>query len=114
VDGPDRSNYIPAELCDIEPSEPHLGKLSPKETLDMLKVRSCKPAKNMAIIMKNGLLHLGYKPSTSVLQLFNIRLTSQMAVIPGRKLQPPTITYGKRDATHAKQELEHSCHQIPS
>ena len=95
VGGPGRSNYIPAELCDIEPGEPHLGKLGSKETSDMLKVASRKAAENTAIIMDNGLPRLGYKPSTSVLQSFNIRLANQMAVIPARELPPPSVTYGK-------------------
>ncbi|KAI0273257.1 ribonuclease H-like domain-containing protein [Russula aff. rugulosa BPL654] len=82
VGGPGRSNYIPANS-------------RPKETSDMLKVASRKPAENTAIIMENGLPRLGYKPSTSVLQSFNIRLASQMAVIPGRELPPPSVTYGK-------------------
>jgi eukaryotic translation initiation factor 2C len=95
VGGPGRSNYIPAELCNIEPGEPHLGKVGPKETSDMLKVASRKPAENTAIIMENGLPRLGYKPSTSVLQSFNIHLASQMAIIPGRELLLPSVTYGK-------------------
>jgi hypothetical protein len=43
--GPGRLSYIPAELCDIEPSEPHrdLGKLGPKEPSEMLRVASRKP-----------------------------------------------------------------------
>ncbi len=61
----------------------------------MLKVASRRPAENTTIIMENGLPRLGYKPSTSVLQSFNIRIASQMAVIPGRELPPPSVTYGK-------------------
>ena len=95
VGGPDRSNYIPAELCNIKPGEPHLGKVGPKETSDMLKVASRKPTENTAIIMENGLPRLGYKPSTLVLQSFNIHLVSQMAVIPGHELPLPSVTYGK-------------------
>ncbi|KAH9987974.1 Piwi-domain-containing protein [Russula vinacea] len=93
--GPGRPNYIPAELCDIEPGEPHLGKLGPKETSDMLRVASRRPAENTTIIMNNGLPRLGYQPSTSVLQSFGICIAKQMAVIPGRELPPPSVTYGR-------------------
>jgi hypothetical protein len=93
--GPGRPNYVPAELCEIEPGEPHLGKLGPKETSDMLRVASRRPAENTTIIMDNGLPRLGYKPSTSVLQSFGIRIANQMAVIPGRELPPPSVTYGR-------------------
>ena len=95
VGGPGRPNYVPAELCDIEPGEPHLGKLGPKETSDMLRVASRRPAENTTIIMENGLPRLGYKPQTSVLESFGIRIASQMAVVPGRELPPPSVTYGR-------------------
>jgi eukaryotic translation initiation factor 2C len=95
VGGPGRPSYIPAELCDIEPGEPHLGKLGPKETSDMLRVASRKPADNTAIIMESGMQRLGYNPSTPVLNSFRIRVASQMVVVPGRELPPPSVTYGK-------------------
>jgi eukaryotic translation initiation factor 2C len=95
VGPPGKPSYIPAELCDIEPGEPHLGKLGPKETSDMLKVASRRPAENSAIIMENGLPRLGYNPSTPVLQSFRICVSSQMVVVPGRELPPPSVTYGK-------------------
>jgi hypothetical protein len=40
VGQPGKPSYIPVESCAIEHSEPHLGKLGPKETSDMLKVAS--------------------------------------------------------------------------
>jgi eukaryotic translation initiation factor 2C len=61
----------------------------------MLKVASRRTAENTAIVMDTGLPRLGYKPSTSVLQSFNICLANQMAVIPGRELPLPSVTYGK-------------------
>ena len=79
----------------VEPGEPHLGKLGPKETSDMLRVASRRPAENTTIIMENGLTRLGYKSHTSVLQSFGTRVASQMAIVPGRELPPPSVTYGK-------------------
>ncbi|KAI9461396.1 Piwi-domain-containing protein [Russula earlei] len=95
VGSPGKPRFIPAELCDIEPGEPHLGKLGAKETSEMLRVASRRPAENSAVIMENGLKRLGYDPSTSVLQSFRIRVASQMIAIPGRELPPPSVTYGK-------------------
>ena len=61
----------------------------------MLRVASHRPAENTSIIMNNGLPRLGYQPSTSVLQSFGICIAKQMAVIPGRELRPPSVTYGR-------------------
>jgi eukaryotic translation initiation factor 2C len=95
VGGPGRPSYIPAELCEIEPGEPHLGKLGPKETSDMLRVASRRPADNTAIIMESGMQRLGYNPSTPVLNSFRIRVASQMVIVPGRELPAPSVTYGR-------------------
>jgi len=95
VGGPGRPSYIPAELCDIEPGEPHLGKLGPKETSEMLRVASRRPADNTAIIMESAMQRLGYNPATAVLNSFSIRVARQMIVVPGRELPPPSVTYGK-------------------
>ncbi|KAI0300639.1 Piwi-domain-containing protein [Multifurca ochricompacta] len=95
VGGPGKPTYIPAELCDIEPGEPHLGKLGPRETSDMLKVASRKPGANAQLIVERGLQRLGYSPSTPGLNAFRLRLSTQMTVVPGRELAPPSVTYGK-------------------
>ena len=92
---PGKSNYIPAELCIIEPGEPHLGKLSPNETSEMLRVASRKPAANAGLITGTGLTRMGINPPASVLDNFGIRISTQMTVIPGRELQPPSVTYKK-------------------
>ena len=95
VGGPGRPSYIPAELCDIEPGEPYLGRLGPKETSEMLRVASRRPAENTAIIMESAMQRLGYNPATAVLNSFNIRVARQMIVVPGRELPPPSVTYGR-------------------
>jgi len=95
VGGPGRPSYIPAELCDIEPGEPHLGKLGPKETSEMLRVASRRPAENTGIIMESAMQRLGYNPATAVLNSFSIRVARQMVIVSGRELPPPGVTYGR-------------------
>ena len=95
IGAPGKSRFIPAELCTIEPGEPHLGKLGPNETSEMLRVASRKPGANASLITGTGLTHLGISPASSVLGNFGIRISTQMAVIPGRELPPPSVTYKK-------------------
>jgi eukaryotic translation initiation factor 2C len=95
VGPPGKPSFIPVELCDIEKGEPHLGKLSPDETAEMLKVASRRPADNAGIIVNNGLQRLGLAPSTPLLDSFGVRVSDKMIVIPGRELPPPTVIYGK-------------------
>ena len=98
VGGLGKPCYVPAELCMIEPGEPHLGKLSPTETAEMLRVASRKPAANAALIAGTGLNCMGINPAASVLDNFGIRIAVQMAVIPGRELSPPSVTYRRGSA----------------
>ncbi|KAH9163100.1 Piwi-domain-containing protein [Lactarius sanguifluus] len=95
VGAPGKSRYIPAELCTIEPGEPHLGKLGPNETSEMLRVASRRPAANATLIAGTGLPRLGIEPATPVLGNFGIRISAQMTVIPGRELPAPSVTYRK-------------------
>ncbi|KAI0247504.1 Piwi-domain-containing protein [Lactifluus subvellereus] len=87
--------YVPAELCEIEPGEPRLGRLGPKETAAMLRCASRKPAMNAQLIVERGLSCLGYTPGTPVLEAFGVRVSSEMSVIPARELPAPKVTYSK-------------------
>ena len=92
---PGKSSFIPAELCEIEPGEPHFGKLSPTETSEMLRVASRRPGANASLITGTGLPLLGIDPAAPVLDNFGIRISTQMTVIPGRELPAPSVTYRK-------------------
>ena len=86
---------MPAELCEIEPGEPRLGRLGPKESAAILRCASRKPAVNAQLIAERGLSCLGYAPGTPVLEAFGVRVSSEMSVIPARELPPPKVTYSK-------------------
>ncbi|KAI0313100.1 Piwi-domain-containing protein [Amylostereum chailletii] len=95
VGSPGKATYLPAEICTIEPGEPHLGKLSPQETSDMLRLANRRPAINAHHIVQQGLPKLGLDGSNSLLAEFGIKVSSQMTIVPARELQPPRVTYLK-------------------
>ncbi|KAH9987922.1 Piwi-domain-containing protein [Russula compacta] len=94
--GSDKSPvYVPAELCTVEPGEPHLGKLGPKESAAMLRCSDRRPAVNAQLIVERGLSHLGYAPSVPLLDAFGVKVSGEMSVIPARELPAPRVTYAK-------------------
>lgn len=93
VGGPGKKTYLPAELCTIEPGEPHLGKLSPDETSQMLRYAGRKPGVNAHLIVNEGLPKLGLSAGTPVMREFGVTVVGQMAIVPARELPPPSVTY---------------------
>ncbi|KAI0291922.1 Piwi domain-containing protein [Multifurca ochricompacta] len=78
----DNSVYVPAELCEIEPGEPHLGRLGPKEMAAMLRHAT-------------WVVTLGLYSPTPVLDAFGVRMSGEMSIIPARELPAPKVTYAK-------------------
>uniref|UniRef100_A0A0W0FNM2 Putative argonaute-like protein n=1 Tax=Moniliophthora roreri TaxID=221103 RepID=A0A0W0FNM2_MONRR len=91
--------YIPAELCDIEPGQPYRGKLSSKETQQMIKVACNPPNVNAEAIVGDGFAKLGIAPPSTVLNNFGISVSPEMAVVPGRELQPPRLSYAQKSVS---------------
>ena len=54
IGGKSRSNYLPAELCEIEPGQPYLGKLNGTETANMIRYACNPPAVNADAIVNRG------------------------------------------------------------
>ncbi|KAG8934182.1 hypothetical protein FRC02_010448 [Tulasnella sp. 418] len=89
---PDKPTYLPAEICYITPNQPYRGKLTDEATAGMI-THACKPPNiNAATIMQQGLPQLGLQSATP-LKEFGVTISNQMAVVPGRVLAPPTVTY---------------------
>ena len=85
-----RKNWVPAELCDIEPGNAYRGKLTDNETAQMIRY-ACNPPKiNAEAIVRRGFPALGLAPPTNG---FGISLDTEMAVVPGREFNPPRLTY---------------------
>lgn len=90
---PQKPNWIPAELCLIEPGNAYRGKLSDKETAQMIRYACNVPRVNAEQIMSNGLPAMGVAPIQSPANGFNIDIDPRMSEIPGRELPPPQLTY---------------------
>ncbi|KAG1867688.1 Piwi domain-containing protein [Suillus subluteus] len=98
ISGPNSkfSIYVPAELCEIETGQPFRGRLNDKETSNMIRFACNPPKVNADAIIERGLPTLGFTPETlgSPLSGFGIAVDNNMAVIPGRELPPPRLSYG--------------------
>ncbi|KAF7986866.1 hypothetical protein HWV62_12600 [Athelia sp. TMB] len=88
-----RANYVPAELCEIEPGLPYRGKLDGDETAEMIKYAAQRPGVNADAIVNRGLPTLGLTQPVSPISGFGITISAEMAVIPARLLPPPSLTY---------------------
>jgi eukaryotic translation initiation factor 2C len=90
-----RPNYLPAELCEIEPGQPYLGKLDAKETANMIRYACNPPGVNADAIVNRGLPILGLAPQSlsSTVNGFDISISTEMTVIPARELQAPKLSY---------------------
>ncbi|EPQ53315.1 argonaute-like protein [Gloeophyllum trabeum ATCC 11539] len=84
--------YLPAEICNIIPGQPY-GKLNEQETAQMIRHACQPPAVNANAIMSTGLRALGHHPAEAPLNGFGITIEPQMAVVPGRELPPPRVSY---------------------
>jgi len=85
--------WVPAEMCDIELGNAYRGKLNDKETAQMIRYACNPPRVNAQAIVDKGLPTLGVFPSQGPLAGFDVSINPTMAVVPGRELPPPKLTY---------------------
>lgn len=90
--------YIPAELCDILLNQPHRGKLSTEQAILMSTVARRPPTINGESIVNLVRHHFGLDVIRPELQSFGITIGPDMAVVPGRILPKPGITYASSAA----------------
>ena len=89
-----KPNWIPAELCEIEPGNVFRGKLSDKETAQMIRYACNPPKVNAEAIINRGLPSLGIvNPAQSPIPGFGVQIDNKLADIPGRELPPPGLSY---------------------
>jgi hypothetical protein len=80
-------------MCEIIAGQPLPGKLSDRETAQMIRY-ACKPPKvNAETIVNQGFPTLGLNPTVSPIDGFSISIDPAMAVIPARELPPPGLSY---------------------
>jgi hypothetical protein len=90
-----KNNYVPAELCEIEAGQAYRGKLSDYDTAQMIKIACNPPRVNAEAITGEGFPALGLSPVKAPVDGFNIGVETEMAVIPGRELNPPKLSYSR-------------------
>lgn len=89
-----RPNWIPAELCEIEPGNVFRGKLNDQETAQMIRYACNPPKVNAEAIIGRGLPSLGIAPpAQSPIPGFGVEIDDKLAEIPGRELPPPGLSY---------------------
>ncbi|KDR72808.1 hypothetical protein GALMADRAFT_158483 [Galerina marginata CBS 339.88] len=88
-----RANWVPAELCEIEPGNAYRGKLNDRETAQMIRYACNPPKLNAEHITGRGFPALGLAPAQSPITGFGLAIDTNMADIPGRELAPPRLTY---------------------
>lgn len=93
--GGQKSNLLPAEICEILPDQPFRGKLTDEHTANMITAAAKPPNVNAISIFGRGLDELGFRSGAAQLSAFGISVGTEMTVVPGRILSPPGIKYGQ-------------------
>ncbi|KAF5364732.1 hypothetical protein D9757_012485 [Collybiopsis confluens] len=88
--GKKRSNYIPAELCEIEPGQAFRGKLNEDQQAQMIRAACVPPRPNAEAIVGDGFKKLGLIPTSNG---FGVEVSDEMAVVPARELRAPSVNY---------------------
>ena len=91
--GAKKPTYLPAELCKVI-EQPYYGRLTDRETSNMINVACNPPATNAASIVNDGLRLLGLQGGP--IDGFNIAVATEMITVPIRVLPPPQLSYTGR------------------
>lgn len=95
--------YIPMEMCTVLPGQPYRKFLSGDQTTQMLKFAARVPNQNAMSIAGDGkvggtglkLLQLRGAQQQSI-EPFGLSVNTDMLTVPGRILNAPAVTYGKK------------------
>ena len=85
-----KPTFLPAELCQVI-EQPYYGRLTDRETANMIQYACNPPATNAASIVNDGLRLLGVR--TGPIDGFDISVASEMITVPIRVLPPPQLSY---------------------
>ena len=86
-----RPVYLPAELCEVI-EQPYFGRLTDRETANMIQYACNPPATNAASIVNDGLRLLGLRDGP--IDDFDISVEQDMIAVPIRVLEAPQLSYG--------------------
>ncbi|TDL21938.1 Piwi-domain-containing protein [Rickenella mellea] len=88
-----KDNFVPAELCEIEPGQAFRGVLDERATAEMIKYACNPPAVNATAITQDGLGKLGFPQQATPMEGFGVSISTEMTVVPARVLPPPSVEY---------------------
>ncbi|KAK0486559.1 argonaute-like protein [Armillaria novae-zelandiae] len=88
-----RPVWLPAEICTIEPGNPYRGRLGPQEVAQMIRFACNPPRVNAEFIVDEGFKKLSLSPPQPPVTGFGLSIDLEMAVIPARELNPPSLSY---------------------
>ena len=86
--------WIPPELCEVMPGQAFRGKLSDRQTAQMILVAARGPAENARRIANGAHKVIGFQSNNPSLAAFGVGVDSKMIVVKGRILPAPPVTYG--------------------
>ncbi|KAI1355074.1 RNA interference and gene silencing protein [Xylaria sp. FL0043] len=92
VGGKDNPSYLPAAVCHVMPGQPAGTKLSPSQGQKMIRFAVRRPAQNARSIVTSGQL-LGFDPTNTTMNAFDIHVPPKLITVPGRTLDAPAIKY---------------------
>lgn len=93
VGSPQRSIFLPMEVCAIPAGQRYMHKLDGVQTSEMIKIANRRPTERMSNI-RQGIELINQQGE--YLQNFNIKIGQELVTVNGRVLPPPTVFYGKQ------------------
>ncbi|KAH9848679.1 argonaute-like protein [Lenzites betulinus] len=91
--GGQTTNYLPAEVCEVLDGQSYRGRFLDEHKTTMITVSRQPPNIIGQSITERGLHELGFTQSTPCMNAFGMTIGTEMAVVPGRILPPPTVRY---------------------
>ncbi|CAZ85927.1 unnamed protein product [Tuber melanosporum] len=89
----EKSILLPPELATVLPGQSFKGKLLDEQTREMITYACRRPRQNAESIVGEGLSILGLKPSSQLLNPFNLSVSTEMVTVPARILAAPPVQY---------------------
>ncbi|KAJ3129151.1 hypothetical protein HK098_002392 [Nowakowskiella sp. JEL0407] len=91
VGDPQKSVYLPLEVCEVVAGQRHLRKLNERQTAEMIKF-TCQPPHVRSNKISAGITILQQRDN-EYLREFNVQIGHEMAIVNARVLPAPAISY---------------------
>lgn len=93
INGKDNPSYLPAEVCEVTPGQPASTQLTSAQMQQMIRFAVRRPVHNAQSIVTSGGKLLGFEPTNTTLNGFNITVPPKLITVPGRVLNAPVVKY---------------------